>query len=103
MSTTPIASAHVCTQKAPSGHASTEAINLRPLGQLRPMEQHEEHLTDMRGKIMVTLYRHTGLFLPERLGRWHGYEYRTDKLGREWSRSFFAVTDDFGWLVEVPA
>lgn len=33
---------------------------------------------------------------------WFAHEVRVDQLGREWTRSFAAVTDDFGWLVEVP-
>lgn len=35
--------------------------------------------------------------------RWHGEEIRNDSSGREWSRSFNAVIDNFGNLVEVTA
>ena len=33
---------------------------------------------------------------------WQVTEYRYDAIGTRWERRFHAVTDDFGWLIEVP-
>lgn len=34
---------------------------------------------------------------------WYGTEVAVDEAGRQWTRSYDAVIDDFGNLVEVPA
>nr|WP_315540146.1 hypothetical protein [uncultured Comamonas sp.] len=35
--------------------------------------------------------------------KWTCWLFIRDSSGAEWNRDFPAVTDDFGWLVEVPA
>lgn len=58
-------------------------------------------LKDEQGRLRFTGTRHAGH--RRALGRWLCIEYRYDIAGGEWTRELIAVTDDFGWLVEVPA
>lgn len=62
-----------------------------------------------RGEASASNYAgtfYTRIFHSDRaqqIGRWVGNEGMNDQLGRSWERFFFAVIDDFGNLVEVPA
>lgn len=57
------------------------------------------HLRNDAATIQHAAYRHRyGI----RKGIWDCTEYRYDAQGRDWTRTYAAVTDDFGWLVEVP-
>ena len=51
------------------------------------------------GRLAATARRH----IDKKSKKWDCYLYIRDITGAEWSRNFPAVTDDFGWLVEVPA
>lgn len=55
------------------------------------------HCKSFCGTVHFAARRH----YPE-TGKWDCTEYRLDEQGREWARVFYAVTDDHGWLVEVP-
>lgn len=50
-------------------------------------------------RLAASAYRHDS----QHHQKWHCWLYIRDNTGAEWSRNFPAVTDDFGWLVEVPA
>lgn len=57
------------------------------------------HYQTASGRLAAAASRHNS----KRRSKWDCWLFISDNTGAEWSRSFAAVTDDFGWLVEVPA
>lgn len=51
------------------------------------------------GRLAAAAYRHDN----KHRQKWTCWLFIRDSSGAEWNRDFPAVTDDFGWLVEVPA
>jgi hypothetical protein len=76
-------------------------VTLQPMGALSPSSACDgTYLAayDASHSSSVTLMHHHG---RQSLPRWSGVEVRRDPDGRRWERSFRAVVDDFGTLVEV--
>ena len=57
------------------------------------------HYTTDDGRVAAAAYRHDN----KHRQKWTCWLFIRDSSGAEWNRDFPAVTDDFGWLVEVPA
>lgn len=51
---------------------------------------------------IIDLERHSLRWRHTTLPYWVGTEQRTDQHGKEWFCHINCVTDDHGWLVEVP-
>lgn len=51
------------------------------------------------GQCVAVAHRHN----CEVAHKWECSLFSHDRTGAQWRREFTAVTDDFGWLVEVPA
>lgn len=57
------------------------------------------HYETNDGRLAAAAHRHAN----KKAHKWTCWLYIRDNTGAEWVRDFLAVTDDFGWLVEVPA
>ncbi|MDH0049651.1 hypothetical protein [Comamonas terrigena] len=81
---------------------------LRPIGrthdttadlhQSRSLSDCYHYETD-DGRLAAAAHRHAN----KKGQKWTCWLFIRDYTGAEWVRDFPAVTDDFGWLVEVPA
>lgn len=107
MSTTPIASAHVCTSTAPP---SNWVGNIAPGTRCKddnaqawdnPFSSDHTFYVDGDRRTMGTAQLHAHGY-PECRGLWR-VMVRQFLNGRQWDHRTWAVIDDFGWLVEVPA
>ena len=107
MSTTPIASAHVCTHTAPPSNWVGNIVPGTRCQDGTAEHWDDSHLAgffqyvDAEERTMGTATRHSHLE-PKSWGRW---SIVLDQFvnGRRWATHTYGVTDDFGWLVEVPA
>lgn len=107
MSTTPTASAHVCTPHAPPCNwvgniiRGTRCQDADAKYWNDPIHADFIEYVDAHGRSMHNAQRHS-LSYPYTPELW-SLTVRQVANGRQWETRLKAVTDDFGWLVEVPA
>lgn len=78
-------------------------VTLPPVGTLRPSSACDGTYLAAYGSgrsNSITLLLNHG---RQRPAKWSGSETRYDDHGHRWERNFYAVVDNFGDLVEVPA
>ena len=88
---------------APAGHLHPSAC-LPLTGVVMPWVTGDNYilLYDSQRRVRYSGIRHC-CFDPSPTGVWQIIESRYDATDTRWDRNFQAVTDDFGWLVEVPS
>lgn len=103
-------SAHVCTTSTPPpGVPGLLTAVLHPAARAQDYARSDENTMLLLAEDdFLTFYgtRHPSAWERRYLNypghKWHCTEYRRDADDKTWKRDFYCVTNDHGWLVEVP-
>ncbi len=93
---------HLLRQEAAEAAAPAPGtIVLQPLARLKAYRDHGAchfiaYSEDFQSSVRLTRY-----YQWDSEPAWYGHETRRDTEGRTWERTFYALVDDFGSLVEV--
>lgn len=94
----------------PPGVINPAGITLRAglgISDTRPADSNRMDLHSRQGAFVLRVSRHKDdidkQWSPAKSRCWTGFEERLDASGAKWIREVHCVTNDHGWLVEVPA